>query len=91
MCSPAICRSCGKVTYSGCGRHVDQVFATFDHTPVASASIAQVHFATLRLRLLKLGARIIETVSRVRLAFSAACPQAELFRTIAIALQPAEP
>lgn len=27
MCSPATCRSCGKATYSGCGRHVDQVLA----------------------------------------------------------------
>jgi hypothetical protein len=25
MCSPATCRRCGKVTYSGCGMHVDQV------------------------------------------------------------------
>lgn len=31
-------------------RPVDQVFATFDRTPVASASIAQVHFATIRDR-----------------------------------------
>ncbi len=61
-----------------------------DAIPKAHA-LATAEFATLRLRLLKLGARIIETVSRVRLAFSAACPQAELFRTIAIALQPAEP
>jgi hypothetical protein len=56
-----------------------------------SHALATAEFATLRLRLLKLGARIIETVSRVRLAFAAACPQAELFRTIAIALHPAEP
>jgi hypothetical protein len=27
MCSPAMCRACGKVTYSGCGRHVDLVLA----------------------------------------------------------------
>lgn len=30
------------------GAHPDQLFASFDRTPVASASIAQVHFATLR-------------------------------------------
>ena len=29
------------------GRPIGQVFATFERTPVASASIAQVHFATL--------------------------------------------
>ena len=29
------------------GRPIDQVFATFERTPVASASIAQVHFAVL--------------------------------------------
>jgi ubiquinone biosynthesis protein len=30
------------------GAHPDQLFAAFEHTPVASASIAQVHFATLK-------------------------------------------
>ena len=29
------------------GRHPDQLFASFTHEPVASASVAQVHFATL--------------------------------------------
>ncbi len=53
--------------------------------------LSHAEFATLRLRLLKLGARVIETVSRVRLAFTAACPEADLFRRIAITLQPAGP
>lgn len=25
MCSPATCRECGKASWRGCGRHVDQV------------------------------------------------------------------
>ncbi len=53
--------------------------------------LARVEFATLRLRLFKLGTRVIETVSRVRLAFAAACPEAHLFRSIAATLQPAGP
>ncbi|MEO8757078.1 MAG: IS1380 family transposase [Devosia sp.] len=54
-------------------------------------ALATAEFVTLRLRLLKLGVRVIETASRVRLAFAAACPEADLFRTIAVALQPAGP
>ena len=53
--------------------------------------LACAEFTTLRLRLLKLGARVLETVSRVRLAYAAAYPEADLFRRIAVALQPAGP
>jgi hypothetical protein len=53
--------------------------------------LSNAEFATPRLRLLKLGARVIETASRIRLAFAAACSEADLFRRIAIALQPAAP
>jgi len=28
MCSPARCQRCGKVTWSGCGMHVDAVMAS---------------------------------------------------------------
>jgi hypothetical protein len=53
--------------------------------------LARAEFATLRMRLLKIAARIIETATRVRVAFAAACPEADLFRSIAHSLQPAGP
>jgi hypothetical protein len=61
-----------------------------DAVPRAHA-LATAEFATIRLRLLKLGARVIETASRVRLAFAAACPEATLIRNIAAAMMPAGP
>jgi hypothetical protein len=53
--------------------------------------LALAEFATLRARLLKIAARITETATRVRIAFAAACPEADLFRSIARSLQPAGP
>jgi Transposase DDE domain group 1 len=53
--------------------------------------LATAEFTTLRLRLLKIAARITETATRVRVAFAAACPAAALFRRIAISRQPAGP
>ena len=53
--------------------------------------LASAEFATLRVRLLKLAARVTETATRVRVAFAAACPEAELFRGIARSLQLAGP
>jgi len=48
--------------------------------------LAKAEFATLRLRLLKIAARVVETATRVRLAFAAACPEADLFRSLPGAL-----
>jgi hypothetical protein len=45
--------------------------------------LAKAEFATIRLRLFKLAARISETATRVRIAFAAACPQAALFHQLA--------
>jgi hypothetical protein len=53
--------------------------------------LAAAEFATLRLRLLKVAGRVIETASRVRIAFAAACPHAVLFRGLARSFQPAGP
>ena len=53
------------------------------------AALATAEFATMRVRLLKIAARVIETSTRIRVAFASACPDADLFRTIANALKPA--
>ena len=53
--------------------------------------LAKAEFATLRLKLLKIAARVVEMASRVRLAFAAACPEAELFDGLAAALMPRGP
>ncbi|WP_176599007.1 IS1380 family transposase [Sphingobium sp. 15-1] len=54
-----------------------------------AAAIADAEFATLRLRLLKVAARVIETATRIRVAFASACPDANTFRTVAAALRTA--
>ena len=56
-----------------------------------SAVLRTAEFATLRLRLLKVAARVIETASRIRIAFASACPDAALFRTVALRLRAAWP
>ena len=53
--------------------------------------LAKAEFATLRLKLLKIAARVVEMASRVRLAFAAACPEAELFASLPAALMPRGP
>ena len=62
-----------------------------DNIPKTHA-LAVAEFATLRDKLLKIGARVVETASRIRLALATACPHAGLFRIWpAPALQPAGP
>jgi hypothetical protein len=53
--------------------------------------LATAEFTTLRMRLIKIAARIVETASRVRAAFAAAHPEAALFASLARCLQPAGP
>jgi hypothetical protein len=54
-----------------------------------AAALATAEFATLRLRLLKVAARVIETATRIRVAFASACPDASTFRAVAAAFRTA--
>ena len=44
----------------------------------AAAALRTAEFATIRLHLIKLAARVIETATRIRIAFGSACPDAAL-------------
>jgi hypothetical protein len=44
--------------------------------------LASGEFSTIRLRLLKVAVRVRETGTRIKLAFAANCPNAELFRDL---------
>jgi hypothetical protein len=61
-----------------------------DAIPAASP-LAKAEFATLRLRLLKIGARVVEKAARIRIHFASACPDAALFRLLAGRLAAAGP
>ena len=54
-----------------------------------SAALAVAEFATIRLRLLKVAARVIESATRIRIAFASACPDAATFKAVATNLRPA--
>ena len=47
-----------------------------------TAALAKSEFTTLRLRLLKVAARVMESATRIRVAFASACPDADLLRAI---------
>ena len=61
-----------------------------DHVP-SWHPLRQSEFASIRLRLLKIAGRIIETASRIRVALASCCPEAELFSLLAFQLQKSGP
>ena len=62
------------------------ILAVRDAIPTTHA-LAKAEFTTIRLRLLKVAARVTETASRVRIAFASACPDAILFHYVAGAVR----
>jgi hypothetical protein len=49
----------------------------------AGSAMARAEFATLRLRLLKIAARVIEEAARIRIWLPSACPDAAVFKLLA--------
>ena len=47
-----------------------------------AAGLKRAEFATIQRRLVKLGARVIETATRIRIAFASACPDKALFSAV---------
>jgi Transposase DDE domain group 1 len=48
--------------------------------------LANCEFATLRERLIKIGARVIEHIARIRVQLPTSCPEGALFRAVALGL-----
>src|SRR4030088_2617211 len=48
--------------------------------------LAKCEFATIRERLIKIGARVVEHIARIRIQLPTSCPERALFRTVALGL-----
>jgi hypothetical protein len=56
-----------------------------------TSPLASAEFATIRERLIKIGARVIEHIARIRIQLPTSCPEGGLFRAVALGLMPAGP
>ena len=56
-----------------------------------SSPLAGCEFATIRERLIKIGARVIEHIARIRIQLPTSCPEGLLFRSVALSLMPSGP
>ena len=56
-----------------------------------TSPLATAEFATLRDRLIKIGARVIEHIARIRIQLPTSCPERALFRAVALGLMPSGP
>ncbi len=53
--------------------------------------LVSCEFATIRERLIKIGAGVIEHIARIRVQLPTSCPERVLFRTVAIGVLSAGP
>ena len=56
-----------------------------------ASPLAIAEFATIRERLIKIGARVIEHIARIRVKLPSSCPEGALFRAVALGLMPSGP
>jgi hypothetical protein len=56
-----------------------------------ASPLAKCEFATIRERLIKIGARVIEHIARIRIQLPTSCPDAALFKRVALGFMPAGP
>ena len=56
-----------------------------------ASPLAKCEFATIRERLIKIGARVIEHLARIRVQLPTSCPDAALFRCVALGLHAVRP
>ena len=56
-----------------------------------SSPLARAEFKTIRERLFKIAARVIEHVARIRIQLPTSCPDGALFRLVALGLSPSGP
>jgi hypothetical protein len=56
-----------------------------------ASPLATAEFATIRERLIKIGARVIEHIARIRVQLPTSCPEGTLFRAVALGLMPSGP
>ena len=54
-------------------------------------ALAKAEFTTVRERLFKIGARVIEHAARIRIHLPTSCSEAALFRQVAVALAQMRP
>jgi Transposase DDE domain group 1 len=56
-----------------------------------TSPLATAEFTTIRERLIKIGARVIERIARIRIQLPTSCPEGALFRAVALGLMPSGP
>jgi hypothetical protein len=56
-----------------------------------TSPLAKAEFATIRDRLIKIGARVIEHIARIRIHLPTSCPERAVFRAVALGIMPSAP